>query len=538
MQGFAVSTVCSQKVSTLMNDAPSAQTPPHDPTQTPSPAAHPLSTASTPITVQHDRAWPALWSIVIGFFMILVDSTIVTVALNPIMEALKIDSFSTVLWVTSAYLLAYAVPLLISGRLGDRFGPKNLYLIGLVVFTLSSLGCGLSTTITALITWRVVQGLGAGLMTPQTMAVITRLFPPASRGAAMGIWGAVAGFATLVGPIAGGLLTDSWGWEWIFFVNIPVGIIAVILVAKFVPRLPKAQHSFDWFGVLLSAVAMFLIVFGIQESGETGSAALFSTGVALGLVALGVIVLIGFVLWQHHLGEHALMPLALFKDRNFSVANIAISAVGAFITAFAIPIVTYLQRVHNLSPTDAALVLVPMAIVTLIASPLAGRYLLRAVDPRTVAIIGLAINFVALCWSAVIVFENTNYLLLIIPTSFMGIGSACMWAPISMLATVNLPPKRAGAGSSVYNTTRQVGSVIGSAILAAVMSTRISANISAALPRNAHVPSGSLDTATLPPMLHEPFAHAMADATWVSIIAAAVGLVVVFFFTRTRASNR
>jgi EmrB/QacA subfamily drug resistance transporter len=195
--------------------------------------------------------WPALWALVLGFFMILVDSTIVSIANPTILRELHTD-ITAVLWVTSAYLLAYAVPLLITGRLGDRFGPKRIYLIGLVVFTLASLWCGLSDSIEMLILARVLQGLGAALMTPQTMAVITRIFAPDKRGAAMGLWGAVAGIATLVGPILGGVLVDSLGWEWIFFVNLPVGIVAFVLAWRLVPNLSTHPHRFDWLGVALS----------------------------------------------------------------------------------------------------------------------------------------------------------------------------------------------------------------------------------------------------------------------------------------------
>ena len=172
--------------------------------------------------------WHALWALCIGFFMILVDSTIVAVANPAIMEDLGTD-INKVVWVTSAYLLAYAVPLLVTGRLGDRFGPKNLYMIGLVLFTGASLWCGLSGSVEMLIVARAFQGLGAAMMTPQTMAVITRTFAPNKRGAAMGLWGAVAGVATLVGPLAGGVLVDNLGWEWIFIVNVPVGVIAFLL---------------------------------------------------------------------------------------------------------------------------------------------------------------------------------------------------------------------------------------------------------------------------------------------------------------------
>src|SRR6195952_1804563 len=199
------------------------------------------------------KPWPALWTLVIGFFMILVDSTIVSVATPAIMKGLDAD-INAVIWVTSAYLLAYAVPLLITGRLGDRFGPKYIYMTGLVIFTLASLWCGFAGDINTLIIARVVQGLGAALMTPQTMAVITRIFPATSRGKAMALWGAVAGVATLVGPILGGVLVDGLGWEWIFFINLPVGVLAVVLAVRLVPALPTHVRRFDLLGVALSAV--------------------------------------------------------------------------------------------------------------------------------------------------------------------------------------------------------------------------------------------------------------------------------------------
>src|ERR1700742_2589491 len=208
--------------------------------------------------------WNALWATMVGFFMILLDSTIVAVANPSIMVKLG-TSYDSVIWVTSAYLLAYAVPLLVAGRLGDRFGPKNLYLLGLVVFTAASLWCGLAGSIGMLIAARVVQGIGAALLTPQTLSTITRIFPPERRGVAMSVWGATAGVATLIGPLAGGVLVDHLGWQWIFFVNVPIGIIGIALAYFLVPSLPTEKHSFDILGVLLSGIGMFMIVFALQE---------------------------------------------------------------------------------------------------------------------------------------------------------------------------------------------------------------------------------------------------------------------------------
>ena len=224
-------------------------------------------TRPAPASTSERNPWPALWALVIGFFMILVDTTIVSVA-NPAIKAAldpNTNNLDNVVWVTSAYLLAYAVPLLITGRLGDRFGPKRIYLIGLAIFTLASLGCGLSGSLEMLIVFRAVQGLGASLMTPQTMAVITRTFPANRRGAAMGLWGATSGVAMLVGPLAGGLLVDGFGWEWIFFINLPVGVVGFVLAWILVPNLEQHEHRFDILGVFLSAIGLFLIVFGLQE---------------------------------------------------------------------------------------------------------------------------------------------------------------------------------------------------------------------------------------------------------------------------------
>ena len=253
--------------------------------------ADPTTTAPGEADGEPRDPWPALFALCIGFFMILVDTTIVSVATPALIEDLQAD-VNDVVWVTSAYLLAYAVPILIMGRLGDRFGPKRVYLTGLTVFTIASLACGLTTTIGGLIAFRVLQGLGAAMITPQTMAIITRIFPAQRRGKAMALWGATAGVATLVGPILGGVLVDAAGWEWIFFINIPVGLVGFALAWRLVPSLPTNTHRFDWLGVALSGVGIFLLVFGIQEGEQLGWDAVIWTMIAAGLVVFGLFVLV------------------------------------------------------------------------------------------------------------------------------------------------------------------------------------------------------------------------------------------------------
>jgi EmrB/QacA subfamily drug resistance transporter len=303
--------------------------------------------------------------LVIGFFMILVDTTIVSVA-NPAIKAAldpSTNNLDNVVWVTSAYLLAYAVPLLITGRLGDRFGPKRIYLIGLAIFTLASLGCGLSgrSRCSSCSARRRASG---PLMTPQTMAVITRTFPPTQRGAAMGLWGATSGVAMLVGPLAGGLLVDAFGWEWIFFVNLPVGVIGFVLAWMLVPDLETHEHRFDMVGVVLSAIALFLIVFGLQEGEHYDWAAW-----VWAMIAGGVVVMALFIWQQAKTKSEPLVPLGLFRDRNFSVANFGIAAVGFTVTALSLPMMFFYQLARGLTPTDSALLLIPMAVLAGVLAP-------------------------------------------------------------------------------------------------------------------------------------------------------------------------
>jgi EmrB/QacA subfamily drug resistance transporter len=473
--------------------------------------------------------WPALWALVIGFFMILVDTTIVSVANPAIKAALDPDTnnLDNVVWVTSAYLLAYAVPLLITGRLGDRFGPKNLYLTGLAVFTLASLACGLSGSLTMLIIARAVQGLGASMMTPQTMAVITRTFPARQRGAAMGLWGATSGVAMLVGPLAGGLLVDGLGWEWIFFINIPVGVIGFIAAFIFVPKLPTHPHRFDIVGVFLSAIALFLIVFGLQEGEKYDWAPWVWTMIAAGVVVLGV-----FIWQQAKTKSEALVPLKLFRDRNFSVANLGISIVGFAVTSMTLPLMFFIQLARGLTPTESALLLIPMAVLAGVLSPFTGR-LLDRVDPRFVLIPGLALFTVSLFWYASLMNPDTPIWMFLLPSALMGVGSSGMWGPLATTATRNLPPRQAGAGAGIYNTTRTVGSVLGSAAIAAFMQARLEANLPGAADAGQSMGSGQLPAPVVP-----GFSDAMAQAMLLPAGVMVLAVVAAFFVVGAGAADK
>ncbi|MDT5290085.1 MAG: hypothetical protein QOF88_4974 [Mycobacterium sp.] len=450
--------------------------------------------------------------------MILVDATIVSVANPSIMEHLGAD-FDAVIWVTSAYLLAYAVPLLLAGRLGDRFGPKNLYLVGLAVFTAASLWCGLAGSIETLIAARVVQGLGAALLTPQTLSTITRIFPPERRGVALSVWGATAGVATLVGPLAGGVLVDGLGWQWIFIVNVPIGIIGLGLAYYLVPAMPTEMHDFDVIGVVLSGAGMFLVVFALQE-GQSHDWAPWIWA----MMAAGAACVAGFIYWQAVNPKEPLIPLNIFRDNDFSLSNVGIAVIGFAVTAMVVPVMFYAQAVCGLSPTRAALLMAPMAIATGVLAPFVGKLVDRE-HPRPIVGFGFSALAIALTWLSVEMTPTTPIWRLVLPFIAMGVGMAFIWSPLAATATRNLPGALAGAGSGVYNATRQVGGVLGSASMAAFMTSRISAE----MPGGGQQPAAEGSVTKLPSYLHEPFSAALSQALLLPAFVALFGVVAALF---------
>ncbi|MBA3780456.1 MAG: DHA2 family efflux MFS transporter permease subunit [Nocardioides sp.] len=486
-----------------------------------------MTEASTQSPVETSESpWPALFALCLGFFMILVDTTIVSVATPAIIDDLNAP-VNSVVWVTSAYLLAYAVPVLITGRLGDRFGPRRLYLIGLVVFTAASLWCGLTNSIEGLIVARVFQGFGASMMTPQTMAIITRVFPRDNRGRAMSLWGATAGVATLVGPILGGVLVDSLGWEWIFFVNVPVGLIAFGLALRLVPRLETHAHKFDWLGVALSGVGMFLLVFGIQDAHQYDWSTITGPITVWRLIVVGLVVLVAFVWWQARNQREPLMPLGLFTDRNFSLANLGIATVSFAFTAMGFPLMLWAQVVRGYSPTESGLLLMPMALVSIALAPWVGNLSDRA-HPRILTVAGFLTLMAAMLLLSWFMVPDAALWKILLALAVLGAGSSFLWAPLSTTANRNLPIQQAGAGAGVYNANRQVGAVLGSAAIAVLIDARLAAN---GLGATGGEPSAAGE---LPARLATSFSDAMSQSLLLVPVVLTLGLLAVVFFERPR----
>ncbi|UJW33341.1 DHA2 family efflux MFS transporter permease subunit [Saccharothrix sp. AJ9571] len=446
--------------------------------------------------------WAALVALCLGFFMILLDTTIVSIAIPSMITGLRAD-LNSVVWVTSVYLLTYAVPMLLSGRLGDRFGPKRVYLTGLVLFTAASVWCGLSGTITVLIVARALQGVGAALMTPQTLAFITHLFPPARRGAAMGFWGAVAGIATISGPLLGGVLVDHLGWEWIFFVNLPVGVIALVAALVLVPDWqPRHSHSFDLPGILLSAAGLTLVVFGLQNGEHYDWGRVFGPITVFEIIGAGVLCLIAFVVWQRRNRKEPLMPLRLFRNRDFSAGTFVSITVGFAMTSVFIPLVIYLQGGLGLTPTEAALVTIPMCLTQGIVAPLAGK-LSDRFDARYVLAAGLA----ALAGGLVLLSTQADAGAspwALMPALFLcGLGIGSLFPPMSTLTMGSVERELTGSASGVYNTARQVGGVLGSAGVGLLLQIRITSVITE---------SATAAAQSLPEADRAPFIRSLTDA--------------------------
>ncbi|MGH3530503.1 MAG: MFS transporter, partial [Mycobacterium sp.] len=363
----------------------------------------------------------------------------------------------------------------------------------------------------------------------QTLSVLTRIFPPQRRGVAMSVWGATAGVATLVGPLAGGVLVDRLGWEWIFFVNVPIGIVGLGLAAWLIPALPLHKHRFDLVGVALSGVGIFLIVFALQE-GQSGGWAPWIWAVIVG----GIGFLAAFVYWQSVYSREPLIPLDIFADRDFSLSNIGVAVIGFATTAMVLPLMFYTQAVCGLSPTRSALLLAPMAITSGLLAPVVGKIVDKS-HPRHVVGFGFSVLAIALTWLSIEMTPSTPIWRLVVPFTVMGVGMAFVWQPLAATATRNLPRRLAGASSGVYNATRQVGAVLGSAGVAAFMTSRITAELPP-MPGGLHAEAPEDGTLQLPEFLREPFAAAMSQSMLLSAFIVLFGVAAALFMVGVTAS--
>ncbi len=420
--------------------------------------------------------WLVLLVLTTGFFMILLDTTIVNVAI-PAMSAGLNTTLDQILWVLNAYILVYAVLLITAGRLGDLYGQRNLFAIGLFVFTLASALCGFAQNANELIGARILQGIGGAILTPQTLSIITTLFPPERRGAAFGIWGGVAGLATITGPTVGGALVTYINWRWIFFVNVPIGIAALIATFAIIPDIrPGRRHGWDFMGVFLSTAGLFAVVFGLIEGqrynwGEIGSYGITIPEVIIG----GVVLLVVFIFWERFQAE-PLMPLSLFRDRNFAVANWVAAAISFGMLSLFLPIVIYLQSVRGFTALVAGLTFAPMSLTSMMVAPFAGRFADK-VGGKYILLTGITLFTIGFGLVAIVAGPNSTFITFLGPAIIAGAGMGMTFAPMTTIAMRNITPQMSGAASGILNTTRQLGAAIGSAVVGALLQNQLATTL-------------------------------------------------------------
>src|SRR5947209_5005825 len=416
--------------------------------------------------------WLVLVVLTSGFFMILLDTTIVNVAI-PAMSAGLNTTLDQILWVLNAYILVYAVLLITAGRLGDLYGQRNLFAIGLFVFTLASALCGLSQNAGELIAARVLQGIGGAILTPQTLSIITTLFPPERRGAAFGVWGGVAGLATIAGPTVGGAIVTYISWQWIFFVNVPIGIAALIATFAIIPDIrPGRRHGWDIMGVVLATAGLFAVVFGVIEGQRFNWGEIGSYGITIPEVIIGGVVLLAvFIVWERFQAE-PLMPLSLFRDRNFAVANWIAAAISFGMLSLFLPITIYLQSVRGFSALHAGLTLAPMSLTSAIVAPFAGRMADR-IGGKYILMTGITVFAIGVALITLVAGPTSDWYNFLVPAIIAGSGMGMTFAPMTTVAMRNIQPRMAGAASGVLNTTRQLGAAIGSAVVGALLQNQL-----------------------------------------------------------------
>ncbi|MGC8481355.1 MAG: MFS transporter, partial [Acidimicrobiales bacterium] len=406
-----------------------------------------------------------------SLLIVSLDNTIVNVALPSIGRDLH-TSFSGLAWVVDAYTLVIASMLIFSGSIADRFGRRRVFQIGLTVFSLGSLLCSLAPSIPFLAGFRVLQGLGGSMLNPVALSIITNVFTdPKERVQAIGVWGAVIGIGLAAGPIVGGALVSSAGWQSIFWINVPVGLAAMVLAGRMIPE-SRANHvrGFDPLGQLVAGGSLGLLTFTIIEGPRIG----WGSGVIL---ATGMGALLGFVLFVRYERrcKEPLIDLRYFRSAPFTGANIIAMAAFGGIGGFLFTNTVYLQDVRHLSALHAGIDTLPMAIMTGIMPPIAGR--LVALRGTRIPLIAGGICLTLGGLGLVQVGPATSFTWLFVSYAIFGIGFGLVNAPITNVAVSGMPRAQAGVAAAIASTNRQVGQTLGVAIAGAFAATAASRGV-------------------------------------------------------------
>jgi EmrB/QacA subfamily drug resistance transporter len=422
-----------------------------------------------PGTAPDPRRWKALAVVCAAFFMTVLDVAIVNVALPSIATDLEFAP-EDLQWVITAYAITFGGFLLLGGRAADLLGRRAVFLAGVIVFTVASLVCGLATGDVMLIISRAVQGLGAAIITPSALSIITTTFPEgAERNKALGVWGAIGGGGAAAGVLFGGILTEYLGWEWIFFVNLPVGIAALILAPRLVAesRAEGMARAFDPLGAITVAGGLALLVYGISRAPEEGWGSA-STIIALGLA---VVLLVAFVVVELIVSS-PLVPLGIFRLRTLTGANVVGFLLGCTVFANFFVLTLYVQQVLDYSAVRAGLTFLATAGTAVVAAGFAQAMVTR-IGVKPVLLFGLSLMALAMLWYTQLPVDG-DYVTDLLPGYLLvGIGLPCAFIPVSIAALAGIRGHQAGLASGLINTTQQIGGAVGTAIASTVFTTRI-----------------------------------------------------------------
>jgi EmrB/QacA subfamily drug resistance transporter len=454
-----------------------------------------------------NKKWWTLTAVAFGLFMIMLDNTVVNVALPSIQRSLHLK-ISELEWVVAGYALTFGALMLTGGKLADLFGRRRMFVVGLVVFTASSLACGLAGSASVLIAARVVQGLGAALMNPSTLSIITVTFPPRQRGTAIGIWAGVSALALAIGPLVGGLLTERISWGWIFFINVPIGVIGIAAAYAFIEesRDMSREQRPDVPGLVTSALGLFSLTYALIEANNYG----WTSGRILVAFAIAAVSLAAFVLLELH-QRLPMLDLSLFRNSVFAGANLVMLLVGLAMFGVFFYVSLYVQQVLGYSPIQAGASFLPWTVLIIILAPMAGR-LADRVGPRGLVTFGMLLIASSLyVFSRMGVHESFWGLL---PAMLLGgVGMSATMAPVTAAAMGSVRPDKAGVGSAVLNSMRQVGGSLGIAVMGAIVAASATGGAAAVAGR---------------PEEPTPFIHGYHHALQVASLIAVTGAVLAF----------
>ena len=453
--------------------------------------------------IKKTNPWAVLAVFALGTFLTLLDLTIVNIAIPSIVDDIHAP-LDGILWMLNAYSLVYAVLLITAGRLGDIYGPRQLFAAGVVVFTVSSALSGLSGDATQLVLSRAGQGLGAALLAPQGLPMITSLFPANKRGGVFAIFGMLAGLAVVLGPTLGGLIVSNWGWRWIFYVNVPVGVLILFLTARMIPDLrPGRPHRLDFSGVALATAGLFAIVYGLIEGQR------YEWGTIAGFISIPLVIAVGialvalFIVQQaRRQGSEPLLPFEIFADRNFALMAFVLMAMGFAIVGVFLPLTIYFQSVLGLDAFSAGLTIAPQPLTMMLASgPIA--VLIQRGYAKRILFVGLLLFVAGQGYIAYTVSADGDRWALLPGLIVAGLGMAGVWTPLFDLGTRTLQPRLAGAASGVFSTIQELGAVLATAVIGAVLQNQLATSLRA---------EATTYSTQLPLPVRQPFIDGFASA--------------------------